>query len=283
MSMRITVDDGRARAFDRSSPVYAYWLANCEGFIVESPGREGVVEEVGLAGEHAAFLVVRYGRTRREHVHVEAVRAVVPADELIVVQGEAPPARLAPLAAGARVRADALARSGARASGTAVSTVGRTTGAAAAGVWRGTSRSAAALREATGRNAPLVGRRIRDAGLAAWRQTRRVALAIRREARRLWAWGSPRAAATARGAARRTAAATTVAAAAVERFARTHGPPARRAVERAVSTAALRARERLDGLRHGREPESGGVTPGEHQRQPEHEDDGQDRAPRRRS
>ena len=76
-------------SFDRSSPVYAYWLANCEGFRVRAGGRRGVVEEVELgATGHVARLVVGFGLGRRSVVTPDVVESVIPAKEVIVLRVE---------------------------------------------------------------------------------------------------------------------------------------------------------------------------------------------------
>jgi hypothetical protein len=266
--MSTTANEDRTRAFDRSSPVHAYWLARCDGFIVESPGREGIVEEIGLIGERAAFLVVRYGRRRVEQVPVEAVAYVVPADEVLVLHGaaahEPSPSRLVPIAHGARDRAGSLARSGASASGTAVTKVGRTTGAAAAVAWSAAGRSASSVRGATERGAPVVRRNLAAAAVATRGWLRRAGVAIGNDARRLrrdlgrsWAWLAPRVVSSTRRSAAWIRATSLAIAAAVEGAVRTHGPPAKRAVGRTVLGAVAGARTRVDGHRRnarGEEP-----------------------------
>jgi hypothetical protein len=107
-------------SFDRSSPVLAYWLANCEGFRVRSDGKTGVVKAVELGpGGRVEELVVGFGLGRRITIPPEAVEAVVPAREVLVLE-QAPqePPRPARLAPAARRSADA-ARSGLGAGGQA--------------------------------------------------------------------------------------------------------------------------------------------------------------------
>jgi hypothetical protein len=250
----MSIDVRRARSFDRSSPVHAYWLANGEGFSVRAGEREGVVEEVelDLAHERAAALVVRYGPRRRSRLAPESVAAVVPSEELLLVPAaEAPPARIAPLAHRARERAAASARAGARASGDVVSGLGRTTGRAAAVAWLATrreaGRTAGTLGPATRRGARASRRGIVLAAAAVERETRGIASAVWRGLRRLRLWLAPRVAAGARAAATATAAWASAGAAAVVRAVRVHGPPARRAVERHASALAERLRSRPSG------------------------------------
>jgi hypothetical protein len=251
-------DAGHARSFDRSSPVHAYWLARCEGFSVRSGRREGVVEEVelDLAQERAAALVVRYGPLRRSRLTPDAVDAVVPGEELLVVPAEeAPPSRIAPLARQATERAAASARAGARASDGAVSAFVRHTIRGAAAVWRATRQAqrwtSLTLWPAVRRRSRAAWRRTRVAWAAGADATRRASSAAWRLLRRLARWLAPRAAATARtaAAAARTAAGTAAAsvaaaAAAVVRAVRVYGPPARRAVARRASGIAAQLRSR---------------------------------------
>lgn len=120
-------------SFDRSSPVHAYWLANCEGFRVRAGGRRGVVEEVelGPAG-HVTRLVVGFGLGRKTVVPPAAVLTVIPAEEIIVLHvPERPPTppRLAPVA---------------HLSAQAASTTLRASGRGSRAVWSGTRRASAA-------------------------------------------------------------------------------------------------------------------------------------------
>jgi hypothetical protein len=248
-------DARRARSFDRSSPVHAYWLAHCEGFAVRTGRREGVVEEVelDLAQERAAALVVRYGPLRRVRLAPESVDVVVPDEELLVVPAaEAPPSRVAPLASQARERASASARAGAHATGRAGSALGRTIAAVAAAIWLATGRAGAwtkaTLWPALRRGSSAAWRQAVLASIAVARGTRRGAMVAWRELQRFAAWLSPRAGALARrtaagvrSGAAAAAAWASAAADAVARWVRTNGPPARRAAGRLVSSGAASA------------------------------------------
>jgi hypothetical protein len=153
-------------SFDRSSPVLAYWLANCEGFRVRSNGRTGVVKavELGPSGR-VRELVVGFGLGRKVAIPPEAVEAVVPAREVLVLEQPPPqaeaqrPARLAPAA---RRSADA-ARTGLGAGGQAAKRTGAGAGRAAVAV-----------------------------SLAAARAGSRTAVATKRESGRFVAWLAPR-------------------------------------------------------------------------------------------
>jgi hypothetical protein len=74
------------RRFDAASPVTRYWLANCVGFELAGGGR-GTVERI-LADDNPldpSMLEVRTGRRRLRRVPTSAVIAVVPTEQLIVV------------------------------------------------------------------------------------------------------------------------------------------------------------------------------------------------------
>lgn len=127
-------------SFDRSSPVYAYWLANCEGFRVRAGGRRGVVEEVELGPTgHVARLVVGFGLGRRSVVTPEVVESVIPAKEVIVLrveEREPSPSRLAPVV---------------YASGRAASTTLHTSAKGSRAAWVSVSRASTAARRETDR------------------------------------------------------------------------------------------------------------------------------------
>jgi hypothetical protein len=71
--------------FDASSPVTRYWLANCVGFSLAGGGR-GTVERIlaDLDPNDPSILEVKTGR-RIQRVPTSAVIAVVPAEQLLVV------------------------------------------------------------------------------------------------------------------------------------------------------------------------------------------------------
>ena len=137
--------------FDQSSPVLAYWLTRCEGFEVTAGRRTGVVEKVALdrLDERADHLVVKFAGLRRVIVPSEAVRAVVPAEELLVLQPpEEPEPRLAPAAQRAKSDGVRAVRASARASA----------GAPAVPPQRGARPGARRTRRATARGASASGR-----------------------------------------------------------------------------------------------------------------------------
>ena len=76
----------QSRRFAASSPVTRYWLANCVGFSLSGGGR-GTVERI-LADDdpyEPSLLEVRTGRRRVRRVPASAVIAVVPAEQILVV------------------------------------------------------------------------------------------------------------------------------------------------------------------------------------------------------
>jgi hypothetical protein len=76
----------QSRRFAAPSPVTRYWLANCVGFSLSGGGR-GTVERI-LADDNPydpSLLEVRTGRRRVRRVPTSAVIAVVPADQVLVV------------------------------------------------------------------------------------------------------------------------------------------------------------------------------------------------------
>src|SRR5437588_503017 len=78
----------QSRRFAAPSPVARYWLANCVGFTLAGGGR-GEVERV-LADENPhepSVLEVRTSRRRVRHVPASAVVAVVPQEQVLVVDG----------------------------------------------------------------------------------------------------------------------------------------------------------------------------------------------------
>ena len=146
-------ENGPIASFDRTSPVLAYWLANCEGFRVRADGRSGVVTdvEVGPSGQ-VSELVVSFGRGRRTVVAAADVQAVVPAEGVLVLGGalaQPRPQRFEPAvrrAAGAgRTRLVATRRASRRA--------GAVTGDGAKRDGAATGRTAAVTARATGRGA----------------------------------------------------------------------------------------------------------------------------------
>jgi hypothetical protein len=76
----------QSRRFDASSPVTRYWLANCVGFSLAGGGH-GTVEKVLAEGNlHApSLLEVRTGRRNVSRIPTSAVIAVVPAEQVLVV------------------------------------------------------------------------------------------------------------------------------------------------------------------------------------------------------
>jgi anti-sigma-K factor RskA len=76
----------QSRRFDASSPVTRYWLAHCVGFSLSGGGR-GTVERV-LADDDPydpTVLEVRTGRSRVRRLPTSAVIAVVPSEQVLVV------------------------------------------------------------------------------------------------------------------------------------------------------------------------------------------------------
>jgi hypothetical protein len=76
----------QSKRFAASSPVTRYWLANCVGFTLAGGGR-GTVERI-LADDDPydpSVLEVRTGRHRIRRVPTSAVIAVVPQEQLLVV------------------------------------------------------------------------------------------------------------------------------------------------------------------------------------------------------
>src|SRR5262245_47722564 len=72
--------------FDASSPVTRYWLANCVGFSLAGGGR-GRVERVlaDVSPHDPSELEVRTGRRRVRRIPTSAVIAVVPQEQVLVV------------------------------------------------------------------------------------------------------------------------------------------------------------------------------------------------------
>ena len=160
-------------SFDRSSPVLAYWLANCEGFRVRGDGKTGVVKAVELGpGGRVEELVVGFGLGRKVAIPPEAVEAVVPAREVLVLeqqQPEAAPPRPARLVPAARRSAD-VARTGLGAGGHAAKRTGASAGRAAVVVSiaaaRAGSRTAVATKRESGRFLTWLGPRADRLGRA---------------------------------------------------------------------------------------------------------------------
>jgi hypothetical protein len=76
----------QSKRFDASSPVTRYWLANCVGFSLAG-GARGTVEGI-LADDdphEASLLEVRTSRRRVRRVSASAVVAVVPSEQLLIV------------------------------------------------------------------------------------------------------------------------------------------------------------------------------------------------------
>src|SRR5262245_2234145 len=170
--MPVTMEVDRTRSFDRSSPVHAYWLARCEGFEVRSGKEYGVVEDVTLdSASQALYLTVKFGLARRREVAADAVESVVPAEELLVLEGAPePPPRVAPAARKAANLGRSGAEAGAKASLGAASRAAQATAVAGAAAWSGTRRSAVATgrgsRSLSVRLAPRVVSALRLAGWA---------------------------------------------------------------------------------------------------------------------
>src|SRR2546423_2900300 len=76
----------QSRRFDASSPVTRYWLANCVGFSLAGGGR-GTVERVlaDVSPHDPSMLEVRTSRRRVRRVPTSAVIAVVPQEQVLVV------------------------------------------------------------------------------------------------------------------------------------------------------------------------------------------------------
>ena len=76
----------QSRRFAAPSPVTRYWLANCVGFSLSGGGR-GTVERI--LADHDPYdpslLEIRVGRRRVRRVPTSAVIAVVPSDQVLVV------------------------------------------------------------------------------------------------------------------------------------------------------------------------------------------------------
>jgi hypothetical protein len=81
----MTVALRQSPRFDASSPVTRYWLANCVGFSLAGGGR-GTVERIlaDFDPNDPSLLEVRTGR-RLRRVPTSAVIAVVPAEQVLVV------------------------------------------------------------------------------------------------------------------------------------------------------------------------------------------------------
>src|ERR1041385_3799174 len=76
----------QSRRFDASSPVTRYWLPHCVGFSLAGGGR-GTGERVLADGNlHApSLLEVRTGRRNVKRIPTSAVIAVVPSEQVLVV------------------------------------------------------------------------------------------------------------------------------------------------------------------------------------------------------
>src|SRR6476620_8823471 len=76
----------QSRRFDASSPVTRYWLANCVGFSL-SGGGHGTVEQViaDFNPHDPSVLEVRTSRHRVQRIPTSAVIAVVPQDQVLVI------------------------------------------------------------------------------------------------------------------------------------------------------------------------------------------------------
>jgi hypothetical protein len=76
----------QSRRFDASSPVTRYWLANCVGFSLAGGGR-GTVERIlaDIDPNDPSVLEVRTGRRKVKRVPTSAVIAVVPQEQVLVV------------------------------------------------------------------------------------------------------------------------------------------------------------------------------------------------------
>src|ERR1700741_4775962 len=82
----MTVALRQSPRFDASSPVTRYWLANCVGFSLAGGGR-GTVERIiaDIEPNDPSELEVRTGRRKVELVPTDAVIAVVPQEQVLVV------------------------------------------------------------------------------------------------------------------------------------------------------------------------------------------------------
>jgi hypothetical protein len=76
----------QSRRFDATSPVTRYWLANCVGFSLAGGGH-GTVERVlaDVNPHNPSLLEVRTSHRRVRRVPTSAVIAVVPSEQLLVV------------------------------------------------------------------------------------------------------------------------------------------------------------------------------------------------------
>lgn len=109
------------RRFHAEDPVGAYWLANCEGFTVASPGgRQVATVDHGVfdpARRETVALAVTHGR-RQTVLSPEVVTAVVPATGTLVVDRETyeqlRPVSTAALERGARSAVEAITAAVAR-------------------------------------------------------------------------------------------------------------------------------------------------------------------------
>src|SRR5581483_8843932 len=81
----------QSRRFDASSPVTRYWLTNCIGFSLAGGGR-GTVERIlaDVNPTDPSLLEVRTGRWRIRRVPTAAVIAVVPAEQVLVIDHRSP-------------------------------------------------------------------------------------------------------------------------------------------------------------------------------------------------
>jgi hypothetical protein len=76
----------QSKRFDASSPVTRYWLANCVGFSLAGGGH-GTVERIlaDVNPHDPSVLEVRTGRHRVRRVPTSAIIAVVPQEQVLVV------------------------------------------------------------------------------------------------------------------------------------------------------------------------------------------------------
>ena len=76
----------QSKRFAASDPVTRYWLANCVGFSLSGGGR-GTVERILVDNDpyDPSFLEVRTSRRRVRRVPTSAVIAVVPSEQVLVV------------------------------------------------------------------------------------------------------------------------------------------------------------------------------------------------------
>src|SRR5437588_5248794 len=76
----------QSRRFAAPSPVTRYWLANCVGFSLSGGGR-GTVERILVDNDpyDPSLLEVRTSRRRVRRVPTSAVIAVVPSEQVLVV------------------------------------------------------------------------------------------------------------------------------------------------------------------------------------------------------